>query len=39
MSLLDEREKFWIKEYNSTNDKYGYNILEGGTSKIGENNP
>lgn len=39
VSLLDERERFWIKEYNSTNDKYGYNILEGGTSKIGENNP
>lgn len=37
--MLDEREKYWIKEYNSTNDKYGYNILEGGTSKLGENNP
>ena len=27
---LNEKEKFWIKEYNSTNRKTGYNIAEGG---------
>ena len=27
---LDEREIYWIDYYNSTNDKYGYNILLGG---------
>ena len=27
---LNNREKFWIKEYNSTNRKIGYNIAEGG---------
>lgn len=28
---LNEREKFWIKTLNSTDDKIGYNIAEGGT--------
>ncbi len=28
--ILNEREKFWIKKYNSTNRKIGYNIAEGG---------
>ncbi len=27
---VDERERYWIKQYNSTNRKYGYNIEEGG---------
>lgn len=27
---LDEREKYWIKYYNSTNDDRGYNISLGG---------
>lgn len=27
---IDEREKYWIKLYNSTNELFGYNILEGG---------
>ena len=26
----DSKEIFWIKKYKSTNDKYGYNILNGG---------
>jgi len=28
--VLNEREKFWIKELNTTNRKIGYNIAEGG---------
>jgi group I intron endonuclease len=28
--ILSEREKFWIKKYNSTNRNIGYNITEGG---------
>jgi len=28
--LLDEKEKYWIKFYNSTNRKTGYNIQYGG---------
>jgi hypothetical protein len=27
---LKEKEKFWIKFYNSRDDRYGYNISEGG---------
>lgn len=27
---LDEREKYWIAYYNTTNEKYGYNISPGG---------
>lgn len=28
--ILDEREKFWIAKYDSTNDAVGYNIANGG---------
>lgn len=28
---LDEKEKYWIRTYNSTDMKIGYNISEGGT--------
>lgn len=38
---MDEREIFWIKEFNSTDIKIGYNICEGGKSfrtMRGENN-
>lgn len=30
-SQLDEKEKYWIKYYNSCNKKIGYNILTGGS--------
>lgn len=30
MEKLDEREKFWIKRYNSTDPEYGYNLSQGG---------
>ena len=36
---LDAREIFWIDVYDSTNPYKGYNILRGGTSKLGEDNP
>lgn len=29
-NILDEAEVFWIKEYDSTNHKIGYNIANGG---------
>ncbi len=29
-NLLDEREQYWIKLYNSTNQEFGYNIESGG---------
>ena len=29
---LNIKEKLWIKYYNSIDEKYGYNILEGGSS-------
>jgi len=29
--ILEEREKYWIKKYNSQNKEIGYNITEGGT--------
>src|SRR6056300_1253974 len=29
-SYLSDREKYWIGRYNSTNQKIGYNITEGG---------
>lgn len=32
---LDEKEKYWIKKYNSCNKQIGYNISEGGQDKIG----
>ena len=34
---LDEREKFWIKEYNSRNPDIGYNITIGGDGTAGCN--
>lgn len=40
--LMDEREIYWIKYYNSTNKEIGYNISEGGNvnrTMIGENHP
>lgn len=27
---LNEKEKYWIKYYNSTNGKFGYNLTDGG---------
>lgn len=39
---MDEREIYWIKEYNSTNKDIGYNLSEGGKvnrAMKGENNP
>jgi len=33
--LLDEREKYWISIYNSTNDLKGYNLTHGGEGGIG----
>lgn len=30
---VDEREKFWIKYFNSTNEDYGYNLSDGGNGK------
>ena len=30
--LLNEREKYWIKFYNTIVDKGGYNLTEGGDS-------
>lgn len=39
-SLLDEREKYWIKYYNATDSAYGYNMTEGGGGgNTWENNP
>ena len=29
---LDEKEKYWIKYYNSTNPNFGYNLQEGGAN-------
>lgn len=29
---LDELEKYWIKQYNSNDPEYGYNLTEGGDS-------
>lgn len=33
-SVLDEREKFWIKEFDSTNRDIGYNITDGGNKSF-----
>ena len=30
LSIIDERERFWIKKLNSQNPNIGYNIQEGG---------
>lgn len=34
-SVLWDREEFWIKIYNSTNNKVGYNIVHRGTDRTG----
>ena len=41
LSLLDERETFYIKKYNATNPQIGYNIFEYGdvAGKRGYDNP
>ena len=31
INLLDEREKYWISYYNSTNPEFGYNTTKGGS--------
>lgn len=36
--LLDEREKYWIQFFDTTNPKKGYNLTIGGQSQRGENN-
>ena len=33
-SELDEREKYWISYYNSTDRKFGYNINSGGQGRV-----
>lgn len=40
-NLLNEREKFWIKRYKSSDANYGYNLSEGGdgATLFGERNP
>ena len=35
ISLLNEREIFWIKEFNSTDKTIGYNISHGGAGSLG----
>lgn len=30
---VDERERFWIKYFNSTNENYGYNLSDGGNAE------
>lgn len=30
VEMLNERERYWISQYQSTNDKFGYNTLIGG---------
>ena len=40
--LMDSREIYWIKYFNSTDHSVGYNISEGGfvnRTFVGENNP
>lgn len=32
---LDEKEKYWIKYYNSMNIEYGYNLCSGGSGPMG----
>ena len=36
---LDEKEEYWIKFYNSTDQLYGYNIIQGGQHNRNESNP
>ena len=38
-NLLGQREKYWIKYYDSTNKEKGYNLTIGGESLIGEDHP
>lgn len=35
---LDERERYWIKYYDTQNPEKGYNLTEGGQSQRGEEN-
>lgn len=35
---LDDKEKYYISYFNSTNNKYGYNILLGGAGRTGSIN-
>ena len=35
ISVLDEKEIYWIKYYNSTDPKYGYNLIDGGSGRSG----
>jgi len=39
LQLLNEREKYWIKYYSSTDRKIGYNLCIGGKTLQGENSP
>ena len=41
LALLEEREKYWIKYYNSNNKEIGYNLTPGGDSstQFGIDNP
>jgi len=42
VSLMDEREIYWVSYYKSTDKSIGYNISEGGKvnrTMVGENNP
>lgn len=34
--MLDDREKYWIKHYDSTNLEIGYNLIIGGNSVLVE---
>ena len=38
-NILDEREKYWIKYYDSINYEKGYNLTIGGQNYRGESNP
>ena len=38
-NILAERQKYWIKYFNSNNREIGYNITAGGEDMAGENNP
>lgn len=37
-NLLNEREKYWIAFYDTTDPEKGYNLTPGGTSQRGEDN-
>ena len=38
-SQANEREYFYIQQYKANDPNYGYNILSGGSSSAGKNNP